>query len=173
MHARRQYASVVENDEISLAQVLIELVEARMLEGSKLAIDDQHARLLARLERVLRDQVRGEIVVELGKTHRERKDPSTRKRTRTSRGLRGFHGFVVSIRDAAECSPPKGWARASRLRSTALGAARNRPSSPTPQMRGSDCCAPADSASANATVGISVRSHTKKNTAARVSANRG
>src|SRR5262249_29133780 len=44
-----------------------------MVIRSALAVNDQQARLLASRKRVLRYQFRGELVVEFGKTHREKK----------------------------------------------------------------------------------------------------
>src|SRR5215469_7989491 len=131
MQASGQDTRVVENDEVSLAQVLIELVEARMLVGSKLSVNDQHARLLARFERVLRDQLRGEIVVEFGEAHRERKNLAPAKEAENHDPTSAFRAPASPLR-APPISRPAATARQFRIGEAASNpAASHTPAAPT------------------------------------------
>ena len=66
---RRQHARVVEHDQVALAQMTHEFVEARMLDRLGFAIEHEQARLVAPSQRLLRDQFFRQIVVEFGKPH--------------------------------------------------------------------------------------------------------
>ena len=61
--ARGQHASIVEHDQVALAQMADELVEAGMLDSFGFAIEHEQARLVAATQRLLRDQFFGQLVV--------------------------------------------------------------------------------------------------------------
>jgi len=64
-----QDARVIEYEKITLAQEAREFVEARVLDRAGASIEDQHPRLIARLERLAGDQILGQVVFELGESH--------------------------------------------------------------------------------------------------------
>src|SRR5260370_8887785 len=63
-----------------------EFVEAGMLDRFGFAIEDEHARLVATSQRLLRNQFFGQIVVEFGKPHLRRSAIVIRARKRIARG---------------------------------------------------------------------------------------
>ena len=65
-----EHARVVQHQAIAGMEERRELAESSILPGSRFAIHHQHARRGAIRERLLRDQLFGKVVVEIGKQHR-------------------------------------------------------------------------------------------------------
>ena len=61
--ARRQHARIVEYDQIALAQMTHEFVEARMIDRLAFAIEHEQTRLVAASQRLLRNQFFRQFVV--------------------------------------------------------------------------------------------------------------
>jgi hypothetical protein len=66
---RRKDARVVQNQHVAGAQELWQVVEHRVRERTRRAVNDQQPRLIAPRRRLLRDQSFGQLVIEFGNKH--------------------------------------------------------------------------------------------------------
>ena len=104
---RRQHARVVQHDQIALAQMTHEFVEARMIDRLGFAIEHEQARLVAASQRLLRNQFFGQFVVEFGKPHLRGKRSPRAKADRANSATPLDYTGKRRARDRLRCASPR------------------------------------------------------------------